>query len=332
MALGLLAPDETPQRQRSSLRLPFTGALLILVLGMLGIVVVGGMLAGQSGSPCSATPAPAALPAPGTAGTTLQGKVSWFGGPHDSSAGPTTASGKPVTIPGIAVYDTATLDGYWWVSFPNGHAVVFQQTDVGPAPWTGRVLDVLYSALPYIGYTEQDFPTDGQITAKYLGNTSQAAHLAVGAGSSVTSTTQCAFTGGDGSAASIAAAANLLESMHVPYNYGGGHITPARPTAGQEGSYAGLDCSSSVSFVLQHAGIRVETLTSTGFMTWGEPGPGAQVTLYANTGHVFIKIGGRYFGTSGFGHPAAGTGPAWFTTNPSPEYLATFVARHPPGM
>jgi hypothetical protein len=332
MALGLLAPDEAPKRHRSSLRLPLTGAALLLVLGTLAIAVLGGIVGEQPGSSCSASSAPAALPAPGTAGTTLQGRVSWFGGPHDPTSGPTTADGKPVSDPGIAVYDTATLNGYWWVSFPNGRAAVLQQTDIGPAPWTGRMLDVLYSALPYIGYTEQDFPTDSQITAKYLGIAPNAARLAVTAGSSLASTAQCSFTSGDGSAASIAAAANLLESMHVPYNYGGGHITPARPTGGLEGSYAGLDCSSSVSFVLQHAGIKVETLTSTGFMTWGEPGPGTQVTLYANTGHVFMKIGARYFGTSGFGHTAAGTGPAWFTGTPGPAYLATFVARHPPGL
>lgn len=331
MALGLLAPDEAPQRQRSSLRLPLTGVALLLVLGTLAIAVLGGIVGEQHGGSCSASSAPAALPAPGTAGTTLQGRVSWFGGPHDPTSGPTTADGKPVSDPGIAVYDTATLNGYWLVRFPNGRAAVLQQTDIGPAPWTGRVLDVLYSALPHIGYTEQDFPTDSQITAKYLGTTPNAAHLAA-AGSPVTSTAQCSSTAGNGSVASIVAAANLLESMHVPYNYGGGHVTPARPTAGQEGSYAGLDCSSSVSFVLQHAGINVETMDSTGFMTWGEPGPGRSVTIYANPGHVFMSIAGRAFGTSGFGHPAAGTGPAWFTVNPERAYLGLFVARHPPGL
>jgi hypothetical protein len=40
----------------------------------------------------------------------------------------------------------------------------------------------------------------------------------------------------------------------------------------------------------------------------------------------------RFFGTSGFGHPDAGTGPAWFTRPVSPGYLAGFVQRHPPGL
>ena len=105
--------------------------------------------------------------------------------------------------------------------------------------------------------------------------------------------------------------------MRVPYNYGGGHMTPARPGPGSDGPFNGLDCSSSVSWVLQHGGIKVPTLDSTSFMSWGEPGPGKAVTLYANPSHIIMSIvvngKPRFFGTSGFGHPAAGTGPAWFT-------------------
>jgi hypothetical protein len=67
-------------------------------------------------------------------------------------------------------------------------------------------------------------------------------------------------------------------------------------------------------------------------MSWGEPGPGREVTIYANTGHVLMRVGDRYFGTSSFGHPAAGTGPAWFTVEPSADYLATFAPRHPRGL
>ena len=40
--------------------------------------------------------------------------------------------------PGIAVYNPQTLKGWWRVTAPNGHMAVVQQTDVGPAPWTGR--------------------------------------------------------------------------------------------------------------------------------------------------------------------------------------------------
>lgn len=108
-------------------------------------------------------------------GTTLSGTASWFGGPHDPESGPTTASGKPVSAGGIAVYNEATLGGYWRVTFPNGHQAVLQQTDIGPAPWTGRLIDVSYASLSAAGYSESSFPTNGAVRAEYLGKTPTAA-------------------------------------------------------------------------------------------------------------------------------------------------------------
>jgi N-acetylmuramoyl-L-alanine amidase len=145
-------------------------------------------------------------------------------------------------------------------------------------------------------------------------------------GSSAVQPAGCsAALAGSGDAASVIDAADQLDAMNVPYVFGGGHMTPAQPNPG-------LDCSSSVSWVLQHAGIKVQTMTSTGYMSWGEPGPGAAVTIWANSEHVFMQIGSRYFGTSGFGHPSKGTGPHWFEKPPSAGYIATFTARHPPGL
>jgi hypothetical protein len=147
------------------------GGGVALLVGSVLIVAILGSVLGGGGSSCGepTTSAATSLPAPGTAGTELRGRVSWFGGPNDSMAGPTTATGLPVTHPGIAVYNTATKGGWWWVRFPNGRAAILQQTDVGPAPWTHRVVDVLYSALPAIGYTEGNFPTNAEVTAHYLG-------------------------------------------------------------------------------------------------------------------------------------------------------------------
>ena len=326
------APSPTPTRRRSAIGPVIVGAALLALI--IGVAIIGG-LAGQQSTTCdsSGTSAPTGPTAPGTVGQTLQGRVSWFGGPDDPTSGPTTASGKPVTDPGIAVYDTATLNGYWRVHFPNGRTAVLQQTDIGPAPWTGRVLDVLYSALPYLGYTEQNFPTDSQISAGYLGSSPTLARIAIHTGGPAAPGGGRCAPAGDGSVASIVAAANLLASMHVPYSYGGGHITPAKPTLGLGGAPpVGLDCSSSVSFVLQHAGIKIPTMVSGDLAHWGDSGPGHSVTIYANSWHTFLKIGNRYFGTSGFGHPAAGTGPGWFTVDPTPSYLALFTARHPPGL
>jgi cell wall-associated NlpC family hydrolase len=144
----------------------------------------------------------------------------------------------------------------------------------------------------------------------------------------------CALEAGSNTLASrVEAAADELAALAVPYVFGGGHVTPARPDPG-------LDCSSSVSWVLQHAGMDVATMTSGEYESWGGSGVGHYVTIYANPEHVFMAIRSaisapwRYFGTSGFGHPDApnGTGPAWFTVAPSAEYVAGFVARHPVGL
>ncbi|MGI8847273.1 MAG: hypothetical protein ACR2GX_03265 [Candidatus Dormibacteria bacterium] len=102
-------------------------------------------------------------------GQRLDGKTSWFGGPGDPSDSGQTASGIPESVPGIAVYNHATLRGYWLVQFPNGKKLVLQQTDIGPAPWTGRKVDIIYSALPKAGYTESNFPTDGTVHTRFLG-------------------------------------------------------------------------------------------------------------------------------------------------------------------
>lgn len=138
--------------------------------------------------------------------------------------------------------------------------------------------------------------------------------------------------------AAVVAAAEWMDRRRYVYCYGGGHVTPAKPTGGQwctdesggQGpgdSAKGFDCSSSTSWILQHAGIKVDTLDSTGFMSWGEPGPGKQVTIYANPGHVFLKIGTRMFSTSvsNYRH-----GPGWVPT--AMRSTAGFVERHPRGL
>jgi hypothetical protein len=136
---------------------------------------------------------------------------------------------------------------------------------------------------------------------------------------------------GDAGADAVIAAAEQLDALHVPYNFGAGHVTPAVPGRGSDGPFDGLDCSSAISWVLQHAGLKLATLDSTALMRWGDPGPGRRITIYANPTHTFGRFDGRYFGTSAFGHPAAGGGAAWFTATPSRAYLAGFAARHPPG-
>jgi hypothetical protein len=75
-----------------------------------------------------------------------------------------------------------------------------------------------------------------------------------------------------------------------PYRYGGGH-----------GSWndTGYDCSGSVSYALHGGGLLDSPLTSGGFMTWGAPGKGRWITIYASPGHVYMVVNGRRFDTTG---------------------------------
>jgi cell wall-associated NlpC family hydrolase len=112
----------------------------------------------------------------------------------------------------------------------------------------------------------------------------------------------------------IVAAADRIAGM--PYKYGGGHGT---------WNDTGYDCSGSVSYALHGAGLLSSALTSGGFMTWGEPGKGRWVTIYANPGHVYMVINGRRFDTSGRDE----SGSRWQSRSRS---SAGYTVRHPPGL
>ena len=102
-----------------------------------------------------------------------------------------------------------------------------------------------------------------------------------------------------------------------PYVWGGGH-----------GSFYsnGYDCSGAVSFALFGGGLIPEPLASTALESWGAPGPGRWITVYASATHAFAEIAGLRWDTVG---DAQGTGPRWHL---APTSTAGFVARHPPGL
>jgi len=110
------------------------------------------------------------------AGGHVRGKLSWFGGPHDSQDSGKTALGLTTATPGVAIRpgDTwqtgrATLGRYWRIRTPNGRSAVLRQTDLGPNQSTGRRIDLTYSALGRLGYTEGSFPTDRVGVADLVG-------------------------------------------------------------------------------------------------------------------------------------------------------------------
>jgi len=107
-------------------------------------------------------------------------------------------------------------------------------------------------------------------------------------------------------------AANAI--ARTPYVWGGGH-----------GSFesSGYDCSGAVSYALHGGGFLDSPLDSTGLETWGEPGAGKWITVYANAGHTWMIIAGIAFDTVG------GPGPRWHS--PPASSTSGFIVRHPSG-
>jgi peptidoglycan hydrolase-like protein with peptidoglycan-binding domain len=121
----------------------------------------------------------------------------------------------------------------------------------------------------------------------------------------------------------IAAANQIIDK---PYIVGGGH--------GQWND-SGYDCSGSVSYALHGANLLDAPLDSTGLESYGSPGPGRWITIYADSGHTWIVVAGIAFDTADFGGPniPAGTGPRW-RSNPIGNLAdgGSYIVRHPPGL
>ena len=119
---------------------------------------------------------------------------------------------------------------------------------------------------------------------------------------------------GGGRVHRLVRAANRIAG--APYKYGGGH-----------GTYhdSGYDCSGSVSYALHFAGLLRTPLDSSGLMSYGLPGRGRHVTIYANPGHAYMVVDHRRFDTSAIRE----TGSRWTSTHRS---SSGYVVRHPPGL
>jgi hypothetical protein len=148
----------------------------------------------------------------------------------------------------------------------------------------------------------------------------------------------------DGTAAAPAAApaevqkavwaANALQDK--PYRYGGGH---------RSFTDSGYDCSGTVSFALNAAGLLKAPLDSGSFMRWGEGGRGEWFTVYTNPGHAYVVIAGLRLDTSSafvsritsrrgrttklVSAKATERGPRW---RPASRPTRGFTPRHPVGL
>jgi peptidoglycan hydrolase-like protein with peptidoglycan-binding domain len=175
---------------------------------------------------------------------------------------------------------------------------------VGPATWAALGL----SGQPELNPPRAALAAGGSTSG---GSTSGGSTSSTGGGSSAGSTSSTA----EGVVQRVIAAANEIATR--PYVYGGGH-----------GSFIseGYDCSGSVSYALHGGGLLSAPEDSTGLESYGEPGPGRYITIYANAEHAYMVIDGRRFDTVAL----AETGSRW-SDSPGDDG-GDFVERHPDGL
>lgn len=109
--------------------------------------------------------------------------------------------------------------------------------------------------------------------------------------------------------------------VRKPYLWGGGHA---------RWWDKGYDCSGTISWALRNGkkSWLKTPLNSSGFMTWGEKGPGSWITVYTNPGHAYVVIAGLRLDTSAAGDPSGAKGPRW---RPNLRETSGYTIRHPAG-
>lgn len=272
-----------------------------------------------------------------------------YGGPGDPSSGTVGASGVSlVTTPdsfaelGGTSFATATALG----GLPYGTALqitagrrtmVAYKEDIGlgggPIDGRPRVIDLWWQLARSLGIPYEDGRWSGIVKLEPLAeDCSQPSAAAAGAVETTSGPRATLLP--DGAAAAPASAPAAVKGIIAagnqiagkPYLYGGAHGLPLNIVAPY------YDCSSSVSHLLYGGGLLAvdDDLTSGGFESWGLPGPGRWVTIYASPTHVFMYVAGLRWDTHDAAGPGDGSnGIGW---HPLVRGDAGFVVRHPPGL
>ena len=110
--------------------------------------------------------------------------------------------------------------------------------------------------------------------------------------------------------------AGANEIADFPYVFGGGHASFI------DNAY---DCSGSVSYALAAGGLLSAPETSGELESWGAPGPGSYITVYANAGHTYMYVDGILYDTAG----RSGVYASRWQVRPTDN--AGYVVRHWPG-
>jgi 3D (Asp-Asp-Asp) domain-containing protein len=311
------------------LLLAATAALASALCG-LGLVAV---LVGISGSGVSCAEGSNQPPA-GQSGSWLATSYGppWGGieGNGVTATGVDLRSGRPALE--IAVDPSVIPLGSWVYVQPNpfGTAQPFYAGDTGGAIH-GRHIDI--------------YDWRGRTSQQAWGVRSVTVTPASASGSSATCTASPEAARGENAA--ILPDGRAVAPVDAPpaarLAIAAGNLIHALPYPSPDVHYGSLarlwpayDCSGAVSFVLYGAGLLgPSALDSTGLESYGLPGAGRWMTIYANPAHAWVVVAGIALDTAEYGGPPvpAGSGPRW-RTDPMANLKdgASYVVRHPAGL
>jgi cell wall-associated NlpC family hydrolase len=345
------------------------GAAAVITAG-LGAAVVSLMISMQPpASPCTSARTAGAGPIMiSAAGGGTRVGASEYGGPGDPGSGTVGASGVSLVanpdsyaeLGGTTFQTAAAMGGLPYitplrVSWDGRSAVAYKRDfGLGGGPIDGlpRVIDLWWRFAQALGIPYEDGRWSGPVTVSAVA-TAGAANLLGGDASELSACAASASTAGtaaagplqlapgdraellpNGQAAAPADAPSAVKGMIAagnqivgkPYVYGAGHGLPLNQVA------PAYDCSSSVEHLLYGGGLLPDGYgaASGALESFGLPGPGRWVTIYASADHVFMYVAGLRWDTHNAAGPGDGsTGIGW---HPLVRSSAGFVARHPAGL
>lgn len=345
------------------------GVAVLAVLLAAGLPAAGCGSAAFGGAPPGGVVGPRAPGSPsavalGPSGTGQRVGASEYGGPGDRASGTVGASGVSLIAHpdsyaelGGTTFQTATAMGGLAYMTPlrvawGGHAAIAYKRDFGlgggPVAGLPRVIDLWWRLAGALRIPYEDGRWSGAVTVarapvagagRLLGQAASgpgaatACAPAAAAGLPLTPGPRALLLAG-GRAAAPAGAPAVVRGMIAagnqiagrPYVYGAGHglaldrLAPA------------YDCSSSVAHLLYGGGLLAVAAdpTSGALESFGRPGPGRWVTVYASAAHVFMYVAGLRWDTwNAGGAQDGGQGIGW---HPLVRSAAGFVARHPVGL
>jgi hypothetical protein len=344
--------------------------MAVIAAGMGLVLVAALGASSHSGAACADPGAGIALAGVSGTGSGGRVGATEYGGPGDPSSGRLGASGQSLLahpdsyaeLGGVTFQTANALGGLPYmtplrVTWGGRSAVAYKRDfGLGGGPVAGlpRVIDLWWrlAAALRIPYDSGRWSGAVQISSPpaagaggVLGQSppaiasaavpaSPCASAAPSAGGVALSTGARAQLLPDGRASAPAAAPTAVKGIIAagneitgrPYLVGGGHGLPLTALA------PAYDCSSSVEHLLYGGGLLPVgyDAASGALETFGLPGPGRWVTIYASADHVFMYVAGLRWDT----HDAAGAGDgsAGIGWHPLVREAQGFVARHPVGL